>query len=427
MVDINKLNWNSAIQIKVSHTEWNSLVDTLIADGYTESHGFKTTKRDFPPGTYRFDDAKRDKELYAVNWENQLIHFYTFLDDEKNDDDHVGGGRAFQEINRLFKEKYNITFTQAFGTWRRGEKDPNPKSKETEYCYELDQCNDAVPAIIQCDDFFKYKLLENVCKADISSAYPYQLTKPLPTIKDSIGPLKGAIEPPQGYVAYWIKSGHMIETMEGGVDTRTLLTDPLYKNIHKFKPIDENNEITYLLPYAKYDLTSIIMGLYNTRKENPFNKGVMNSFIGKLYSRKEYQNAYMGHISALVHARHIADMCMITQILKINGKYPIMFATDSIMWLGGPHAIADKNKVLGSFVLEYENCRAAYKSCGNYVIEEKETNALAVVKHQGIAAAAWEKSGIDSLERYLATNVFLKSERYLLKTHKFELYDIVEV
>ena len=423
-----RIYWRyDAEHIKVSHAEWNSLVDMLEADGYTESSGYKTTKRHFPPGTYRFDDDKKNKDLYAVNWDNELIHFYTQDDDSKNDEEHISGGRAFKEINMRFMNLYHTSFTAAFGVWSKGELDTNAKSKEKEYHYELEQCNEALPAIIQCDDFFNNKLLENVYKADISSAYPYELTLPIPTMKGMLGPYKGAVEPEYGYVAYWIKSGHIIESIEGGADTRNLLNQPLYRDRHNFKPIDYDNEITYLLPYSEYDLAPIISDLYNNRQSNPFNKGVMNSFIGMLRSRKYYQRCYMGHISALVYARHIDYMCQLDTILKINHCYPIMYATDSIMWLGGPCAIADSEKYLGSFTLEYENCRAAYKSCGNYVIEDKSKNALGLVKHQGIAEAAWIKSGINSIEAYLATNIFLKSERFNHKTHKYELYDIVEV
>lgn len=424
-IDINKLNWrNDAKHIKINHGEWNELVDTLIEEGYTENQSpLKTTIRSFPFGSYKFDDIKRDKDMYAVNWEGELLHFYTANDDEKNSDEHVLGTTAFKEINSKFVSLYDISFAKAFGTWERGDRDLSSKEKEKEYHYPLEQCNSALAAIIGCDDLFKHSILSGVCKADISSAYPYQLTKELPTTKNMIGPISGAAQPFPGYVAYWIKSGHVISD---DVDTRTLIDHPLYKKYHKFKEIDPKEEITYFLPLSnKYSLKTIMEELYCGRRNNPKNKGIMNSFIGKLRSRKEYQNSYMGHISALVYARHITYMCKLYDELISNNCYPIMYATDSIMWVGEP--IAKKDKYLGSFTLEYENCRAIYHGCGNYALEDPQTHSLAIVKHQGIGEDLWKTRRIETLEDFSKATVIHMDERYNLKTHKYELYKKTEV
>lgn len=419
MVDINKLDWrNDATHIQVGHTEWNDLVDALINDGYQETKGsYKTTKRDFAPGTYRFDDDKRDTDLYLVNWAGELVHFYSHRDDEKNDPEHVEGYRAFEAINKKFLLQYGFSFPSAYGIWPRGAIDKTEKDKK--YHYTLEQCNAALRPIIKADEFQSHRKLEHIYKADISSAYPYQLTLPLPTTKGMRGPLKGAIEPPRGYVAYWIKSGHIIEGADGGTDTRRLLKDTLYKDIHQFKPIPED-EVTYLLPYCEFLLTDIINDLYDNRSTNPLNKGIMNSFIGKLCSRRLGQKAYMGHISALVYARHITYMCGLNNILLKSGCYPIMYATDSIMWEGGPCAITDKEKYLGAFYLEYADCAAAYKGCGSYVIADPKTGALLLNKHQGISAETWRRANIRSIDEFLSIKYDIR-EFYNRKTHKYEI------
>lgn len=426
-VDLNKLDWrNDADHIKVDHTEWNFLVDSLIEEGYCEAAAdYKTVRRNFPLGTFKFDDDNRDKGLFLRTWDNNLIHFYTFNDNEKNENTHVLGTDAFNEINRQFLKEYKVSFTSAFGVWPRGKEDKITKGKKNKdklFHYTLEQCNEALPAIILCDEFQKNKHLQHIYKADVSSAYPYELTLPLPTMKGMIGPLKGCVEPPQNYVAYWVKSGHIIEGAEGGVDTRRLLSDPLYQDLHKFKPISQNEE-TYLLPYSNYDLSNIINDLYQNRSINPFNKGVMNSFIGMLRSRRSFQRAYMGHISALVYARHISYMCELDFILKANGCHPIMYATDSIMWEGYDCGIADTNKYLGSFTLEYADCDAAYKGCGSYVIQDPNTGALLMNKHQGIAAETWTRANIQSIDDFLAI-VYETKEFYNKRTHKYELRSV---
>lgn len=424
MTDINKLNWRKdATHIRVNHGEWNELVDTLIEEGYTENTTtLKTTIRSFPYGSFKFDDNKRDKDMYAVNWEGELLHFYTANDDEKNSDEHVGGMEAYKEINKQFINLHKITFAKAFGTWRRGELDS--EAKEKEYHYELEQCNFALPAIIDCDELCKHLLLENVYKADISSAYPYQLTKPLPTTVGMIGPLKGQAGIFPGYVTYWTKSGHILAE---DIDTRILAQHPLYENRHKFKDIPAEEEVSYLLPLSKYSLKPIMENLYKNRKIDPKNKGVMNSFIGILRSRKEWQKLYMGHISSLVYARHISYMCELYDYLKADGRYPIMYATDSIMWIGGPSRATEKEKYLGSFTLEYEQCRAVFTSCGNYAIEDPETKALALVKHQGISKGMWATRRIETLEDFRKATIIHMEEKYNKKTHKYELYEKVEI
>lgn len=422
-VDINKLDWrHDARHIKIDHHQWNQLVDTLIEDGYVENTSpLKTTKRSFPYGSYKFDDNKRDKDMYAVNWEGELIHFYTANDDEKNAEEHVTGGAAYKEINTRFINLYKLPFATAFGTWKRGDRDP--ASTCNEYHYALEQCNTALPAIIDCDDLCKHLILTKVYKADISSAYPYQLTKKLPTTNKMLGPLKGAIEPFPGYVAYWIKSGHVIAE---DVDTRILMQHPLYEHKHKFIDVPAAEEVTYLLPYSQYSLEPIMDSLYKGRKLDPRNKGIMNSFVGMLRSRKEFQNSYMGHISALVYARHIAYMCELYDLLKMDGCYPVMYATDSIIWLGGPSRSTTKQKYLGSFTSEYEDCRAVYTSCGNYAIENPKDGSLALVKHQGIGEEMWKARRIQSLEDFRKATVIHLAERYNKSTHKFELYEKVE-
>lgn len=422
--DINKLSWrNDATHIKVNHGEWNELVDTLIADGYVENQSpLKTTKRSFPLGSYKFDDNKRDKDMYAVNWEGELLHFYTANDDEKNAADHVGGMEAFKEINSQFAKLYNLSFAKAYGTWQRGDLDN--ESKEKEYHYTLEQCNYALPAIIDCDYLCKHLLLTGVYKADVSSAYPYQLTKPLPTTVGMIGPISGQAGIFPGYVTYWTKSGHILAE---DIDTRSLAQHPLYENKCKFKAVPAEEEVSYLLPLSKYSLAPIMEKLYNNRQVDPKNKGIMNSFIGILRSRKEWQKVYMGHISALVYARHISYMCKLYDCLKADGCYPIMYATDSIMWLGGPCSATDSRKYLGSFTLEYEDCRAVFTSCGNYAIEDPKTKALALVKHQGISKGMWATRRIETLEDFRKATVIHMEERYDKSKHKYELYEKVEI
>lgn len=427
MTDINKFSWHKdATHIQINHGEWNGIVDTLQELGYREVlSSLKTTKRAFPLGCYKFDDSGRDKDLYVRTWDEELVHYYTMDDDDKNDPSHVGGGAAFTHINTRFKQKNKLTLQAAFGIWKPcGDRYYDKEAGDYVLPYALQQNNRALAAMIDCDYLCRHLLLTGVYKADISSAYPYQLTKPLPTTQKMIGPITGRVSPFPGYVAFWTKSGHVIAE---DVDTRKLMQHPAYENRHKFLDVPEEEEISYLLPLSNYTLAPIMEELYEGRTANPKNKGIMNSFVGMLRSRKEYQTHYMGHISALVYARHIAYMCELYDKLKADGCYPIMYATDSIMWLGGPSRATVREKYLGSFTLEYENCRATYTSCGNYAIEDPQTKALALVKHQGIAKGIWKEQRIETLEDFRERSVIHLSERYNKKIHKFELYEKVEI
>ena len=72
-VDINKLNWRDARHIKIDHVDWNQLVDELLDYGFIEApQPLKTTKRNFSLGSFKFDDDKRDKDLYAVDFDGNI-------------------------------------------------------------------------------------------------------------------------------------------------------------------------------------------------------------------------------------------------------------------------------------------------------------------------------------------------------------------
>lgn len=405
-------NENAIKKVRLTHDEWNAEIDKLkdYAELTTRVRGYKTCARYWHNHMVCYDESGATRTAYVYNNNmKDLLVISTSLDKDKNNDEKLSGTDAYKLVDKMFKQKCGTSLATAFGTWKRGNLEETIKEEGQDvnlYHYDLQQCNEALPAIIDFDEMYKGLIVKGY-KADFSSAYPYQLTLPLPTTK---GMLKefGAVEPKEGYIAYWVNSGHIIG---GGVDTRKLAQHPLYKKYAKFKQVE--NEITYLLPISEYSLAAVMQEMYDKRKINEQMKDAMVSFIGMLRSRKHFQKAYMGHISALVYARHITAMCNAYDTIVAEGGKPIMYATDSIIWLGKPSTAAVQEKKLGVFHSEYEGARMCIKACGVYAIEDG--GKLAVVKHQGQHASTIK---YNTLEDFQANNRILE-EYYDKKTHKF--------
>lgn len=217
---------------------------------------------------------------------------------------------------------------------------------------------------------------EEAVKADICSAYGTEASKTLPDCHPGlIRREKGKVEPTEDFpFAFYLISGHMAIFQEG--DTYTL-NQSKYITCDHTKQISDEDEETLLLPAAKHSLQQVFEDLYEGRKDNPNNKGVMNMTIGMFHRKKWTQEQdNLWPLAAVIKFRcnkRIVDIC--GDLVK-RGQRPILINTDSIMWEGNYTEGFDTEKKLGNFVIEYRRCLAVIRSSKIYQVYDLDTEEV---------------------------------------------------
>ena len=232
--------------------------------------------------------------------------------------------------------------------------------------------NWASSAYTMCDGF----VADECVKADICSAYGTEASKVLPDCHEkTLRREKGLVPPSEEYpFAFYLRSGHMAIYGEG--DTQTLYKSNYITSDHtEFVPEDE--EETLLLPPSKYSLRAVFEDLYEGRKDNPNNKGVMNMTIGMFHRKKwTQQSDNLWPLAAVIKYRcnkRIVDTC--GDLLK-RGQRPILINTDSILWEGTETQGFQTEKKLGNFTIEYERCAATIRSSKIYQVMDYATGEV---------------------------------------------------
>ena len=217
---------------------------------------------------------------------------------------------------------------------------------------------------------------EEAVKADICSAYGTEASKTLPDCHAStLKREKGKIEPTAEYpFAFYLKSGHMAIFQEG--NTYELNKSKYITSNHTILVSDKEEE-TLLLPPSKYSLREIFEDLYEGRKDNPNNKGIMNMTIGMFHRKKwTQQEDNLWPLAAVIKFRcnkRIVDVC--GDLIK-RGQHPILINTDSIMWEGNDTEGFDTEKKLGNFVIENRRCLAVIRSSKIYQVYDLDTEEV---------------------------------------------------
>lgn len=220
----------------------------------------------------------------------------------------------------------------------------------------------------------RLKIVENCFKADISSAFPFQLTKPIPTLK-YCKRLKGKVAPNAKYpFAFYIKSHHLAiyNELSTEEDNRSIFLGQVSSDYRK---VADEDEETILCKQASFTLEDIMKELYNTKntaeteEEIKFAKLIMNACIGYFHYNKK---PGLSFISAVVIARsnhYVLDLIDKLEDQKNRIEY---IATDSIVWKGKDSDVATNEKYLGSFTKEYNNCKFYGVQVGAYQIEKED-------------------------------------------------------
>ena len=261
-------------------------------------------------------------------------------------DDEETGMNAYQRIEDKFNY-YNGTKTLALESIFSGR-------KYRPYYSLIKLC---VPVQIQFMNIgYKGKIVDGVFKADVSSAFPTQVMKDLPTLHGSIT-VPGRAEPSEKYPFAFYVNSHHIKTLDG-YDSHEM-NCYYYREYYKCDDsINDEDELTILCPKMseKYHdaLCKAFKDCYDHRSEDSFNKFLMNACIG-FFQRNT--NPALSFISAIVILRCNIDMIRRCYQLVHEGNTVLFIATDSIAWKGKLSSVAIDEKYLGSFTYEGKNIK----------------------------------------------------------------------
>lgn len=321
----------------------------------------------------------------------------------------INAGEAFNMLEEKFKEINGVSFSQAFG----------PKNHHLEY-RAVKFC---VPSPINWagKTWCKFKL-GNVRKADVSSAYPTELSKRVPTWR-GCKTLDGYVEPTEEYPFAFYSTHHLKVLEEDGtiLDSRDLENNPYYMTSLKKKcgsqyidrfVANPKLQKTILCKVAPYSFREVMDYFYANRKEHPEYKDVMNVSIGMFHKSK---SPMYSNIASVVLLRCGLNMIKRLEYLEDHDCCPLLVNTDSIAWLGDDISIAETTKYMGSFYLEHSNCEMYIVSPKCYQVkdgDEVETHwsGKIGVKHLDIPFGELEENHFG--EVYVWDN---NTERYVIK------------
>lgn len=320
-------------------------------------------------------------EFHRYIWlKNKVIP----VDDSVVDDENTGMN-AYQRIEDKFNE-FNNTKTLALESILSG--------RQYRPLYSLIKL--CVPVQIQFMNVgYKGKIVEGVYKADVSSAFPTQIMRDLPTIHGSII-VPGRVEPSEKYPFAFYVNSHHIKTLDG-YDSHEM-NCWYYREYYKCDDtIKDEDETTILCPKMseKYHtaLAKSFEDCYNHRKDDSFNKFVMNAAIGFM---QRNSNPALSFISAIVILRCNIDMIRRCYQLEDEGNTVLFIATDSIAWKGNLSPIAIDEKYLGSFTYEGKNIKFLGYSCKAYQWLNNEGKCI--TKYSGMKKEESAKLGFGELQ-----------------------------
>lgn len=336
-------------------------------------------------------ETEKDEEgniIYALTVE---FHRYIWLKnkvipvDDSVVDDEETGMNAYQKIEDKFND-FNHTKTLALESIFSGR----------EYRPEYSLIKGCVPVQIQFMNVgYKGKIVEGVYKADVSSAFPTQIMRDLPTLHGRII-VPGRVEPSEKYPFAFYVNSHHIKTLDGYNSHE--MNCWYYRDYYKCDDsIKDEDEITILCPKMseKYHdaLAKAFEDCYNHRKEDSFNKFVMNAAIGFM---QRNSNPALSFISAIVILRCNIDMIRRCYQLVKEGNTILFIATDSIAWKGKPSSVAIDEKYLGSFTYEGKNIKFLGYSSKAY--QWVNNDGKCITKYSGMKKEESAKLGFGELQ-----------------------------
>ena len=387
--------WNQVDPEYVSPTKFNTIISELKSD--TELLQFKWVNLNIKyrriANKWSVFDSENRKEI-RVNKELKVetetdeegnisyvctveFHRYVWMEnkvipvEESAIDDEKSGMNAYRAIEDKFNY-YNNTKTLSLESVFSGRK----------YKSQYTLIKGCVPVQIQFMNVgYKGKIVEGVYKADVSSAFPSQIMRDLPTLHDC-KTVSGKVEPSEEYPFAFYTKSHHIKTLDGydSHELKSWFYERYYKCDDKVKDADETTILCKKMSDEHHTaLAKAFKDCYDHRKDDNFNKFVMNASIGYFQRNK---NPMLSFISAIVILRCNIDMLRRCKQLEKEGNTILFIATDSIAWKGKLSSVATNEKYLGSFTYEGKNIKFLGYSCKVYQWENNEGKCT--TKYSGV-------------------------------------------
>lgn len=384
----NALCWKQADSYWLeSDAEYNDKLVELTMRGFRYESTKTSIYRWAGENCYREDETFEYKTIYVHEYIGQgdakLEKFILSKNSHKrNRTKKDTGGYAFRLLMDDFEEQYGVSWREAFGRVN----------------HQKEFWSDCCPSPINyCNTELSRKTWKGVRKGDISSAYPYQGTKSLPTYTGH-KKVKGYAEPTEEYpFAFYIKSHHL--KIYNELDTRTFLERGKavgysnYNDDEKFDrwgtEVPEEEEVTYLLKASEYSLEPLFNKYYDLKsqegEETERAKLIMNASIGYMHSLKWNTRNFCPYIAAVIIARHEDHMFDIINDIVEDGDI-LQVLTDCVIWLGKESKFIVKEKSFGAFVDELgtRDTEIWYAKTGQYAIAKNGKVDKKMIKRQGI-------------------------------------------
>lgn len=447
MKTIRAIYWElEAKKIKHPNIEsFNEFVSTLDPQKRLSmsNHGVKTTRSYYEAGTWRpmFQGYVEDGicytcEIYYCKSETEY-EIHTLVGKENQS---ISGFDAFKVLKQKMKQNNNKGMTARFGSFKQ------TISNIQNYIEPIHRINQNVGPIIGCLYEVQNTPIEGVNKADVSSAYPGEGSKTLPTTKGMI--IKdGRVKPTEEYpFAYYLSSGHIAiyDELDTHYDcdhflyrewTRKPGQTKRYKNkkvskIDKkigFLEVEDKDEKTLLMKASPETLRPEFEYFYDIKsnkalpeEERDIAKAVMNFTIGCwdwincpegtiIPSKVDYY----GHLRAVILARHNHNMIKYYDEIVAAGGEVYQIQTDSIIWKGPIIDSVKTEKKLGDLILEIENAFGFIHGCGAYWLE---ADGKILKKHQGVK----DCPELNSIEDYV--DFFMNKKSIIMTSYiKFDM------
>ena len=205
----------------------------------------------------------------------------------------------------------------------------------------------------------------NVFKGDVSSCYPFELSKSLPTLFD-YKRVPGRVPANEEYPFAFHLADGSVEILNE-FDSAYFYDRPEYK--YKNNETELADETILCHACDDYSLSEVIKILYSQRRAHPEYKDWMNLFVGFCQLNK---NPRLAQISAVVIARANHRIFQLCDELRRRSQEVLLINVDSVAWVGAdqPDLMTDI-KELGAFCSEFRDVAMMVSGPKKYQIKDE--------------------------------------------------------
>ena len=145
-------------------------------------------------------------------------------------------------------------------------------------------------------------------------------------------------------------------------ETSNIAEAPVWNNVHH---IDFHSSFAGGLANSYPEFRPTLEYFYQKRKQDPVNKGVLNSLIGNLWSPHFANCGYVRLAKAAISDNN-ARVLKITEELEAAGRIPLLWNTDGVWYHGDIYHGEGEGTGLGQWENDHVNCTFRVKSRGSY-------------------------------------------------------------